>query len=144
MCTSFVVFYEDIWTGLNQNVLAPGMTIGIMAPASASDEDLNRIEEICNLRGIYSTLWWKCTSQRLVWRYTRGASRRVSIYDDHRTLWGGTGFTRWLRNNALSRFIRLYSIRKHRKAFIGYSDCTDTSHGVNRYSRLITYHGPWA
>ena len=31
--------------------LAPGMTIGIMAPASASDEDLHRIEEICKLRG---------------------------------------------------------------------------------------------
>ena len=30
--------------------LAPGMTIGIMAPASASDEDLHRIEDICNAR----------------------------------------------------------------------------------------------
>ena len=31
--------------------LAPGMTIGIMAPASASDEDLHRIEEICKAKG---------------------------------------------------------------------------------------------
>ena len=31
--------------------LAPGLTIGIMAPASASDEDLHRIEEICNAKG---------------------------------------------------------------------------------------------
>ena len=36
--------------------LAPGLTIGIMAPASASDEDLHRIEEICNLRG-YNVLF---------------------------------------------------------------------------------------
>ncbi len=64
--------------------LAPGMTIGIMAPASASDEDLHRIEEICNLRG-YKVLFGESASQRLVWRYTRGASPR-SIYDDNRTL----------------------------------------------------------
>ena len=32
--------------------LAPGMTIGIMAPASASDEDLHRIEEICKTKAI--------------------------------------------------------------------------------------------
>lgn len=31
--------------------LAPGMTIGIMAPASASDEDLHRIEQICKAKG---------------------------------------------------------------------------------------------
>ena len=31
--------------------LAPGMTIGIMAPASASDEDLHKIEEICASKG---------------------------------------------------------------------------------------------
>ena len=31
--------------------LAPGMTIGIMAPTSASDEDLHRIEEICKAKG---------------------------------------------------------------------------------------------
>jgi len=31
--------------------LAPGMTIGIMAPASASDVDLHRIEEICKAKG---------------------------------------------------------------------------------------------
>ena len=36
--------------------LAPGMTIGIMAPASASDEDLHKIEEICNSKG-YKVLW---------------------------------------------------------------------------------------
>ena len=36
--------------------LAPGMTIGIMAPASASDEDLHRIEDICNARG-YNVLF---------------------------------------------------------------------------------------
>ena len=36
--------------------LAPGMTIGIMAPASASDEDLHKIEEICASKG-YKVFW---------------------------------------------------------------------------------------
>ena len=36
--------------------LASGMTIGIMAPASASDEDLHKIEEICASKG-YKVFW---------------------------------------------------------------------------------------
>ena len=34
------------------------------------------------------------------------------------------------------------AIRKYRKAFIGYSDCTALHMAINRYSQLITYHGP--
>ena len=34
------------------------------------------------------------------------------------------------------------AIRKYRKAFVGYSDCTALHMAINRYSHLITYHGP--
>ncbi len=49
---------------------------------------------------------------------------------------GGYGTMRYLD------LLDYTAIRKHRKSFIGYSDCTALHMGINRYSRLITYHGP--
>ena len=34
------------------------------------------------------------------------------------------------------------AIREYGKPFIGYSDCTALHMAINRYSRLVTYHGP--
>ena len=49
---------------------------------------------------------------------------------------GGYGTMRYLEQ------LDYTSIRNYRKAFIGYSDCTALHMAINRYSRLITYHGP--
>ena len=49
---------------------------------------------------------------------------------------GGYGTMRYLEQ------LDYNSIRKYRKAFIGYSDCTALHMAINRYSQLITYHGP--
>ena len=49
---------------------------------------------------------------------------------------GGYGTMRYLER------LDYKAIRKYRKAFIGYSDCTALHMAINRYSRLITYHGP--
>ena len=49
---------------------------------------------------------------------------------------GGYGTMRYLD------LLDYTAIRKHRKSFIGYSDCTALHMAINRYSRLITHHGP--
>nr|WP_252895976.1 LD-carboxypeptidase [Veillonella rogosae] len=49
---------------------------------------------------------------------------------------GGYGTMRYLEQ------LDYNAIRKYRKAFIGYSDCTALHMAINRYSQLITYHGP--
>ena len=49
---------------------------------------------------------------------------------------GGYGTMRYLEQ------LDYIAIRKYRKAFIGYSDCTALHMAINRYSQLITYHGP--
>ena len=49
---------------------------------------------------------------------------------------GGYGTMRYLER------LDYKAIRKYRKAFVGYSDCTALHMAINRYSRLITYHGP--
>ena len=62
--------------------LASGMTIGIMAPASASDEDLHKIEEICASKAIrYSGVIVYIVGASMV--VLLRTSYRVSIYDDY-------------------------------------------------------------
>ncbi|MBS7142272.1 MAG: LD-carboxypeptidase [Veillonella sp.] len=122
--------------------LASGMTIGIMAPASASDEDLHRIEEICNLRG-YKVLFGESAHRKGLYGGTPEEQAREFQYmmttapcEAVLALRGGYGTMRYLD------LLDYTAIRKHRKAFIGYSDCTALHMAINRYSRLITYHGP--
>lgn len=122
--------------------LAPGMTIGIMAPASASDEDLHRIEEICKLRG-YKVLFGESAHRKGLYVGTPEEQAQEFQYmmttapcEAVLALRGGYGTMRYLD------LLDYTAIRKHRKAFIGYSDCTALHMAINRYSRLITYHGP--
>jgi muramoyltetrapeptide carboxypeptidase len=122
--------------------LAPGMTIGIMAPASASDEDLHRIEEICNLRG-YKVLFGESAHRKGLYGGTPEEQAQEFQYmmttapcDAVLALRGGYGTMRYVD------LLDYKEIREHRKAFIGYSDCTALHMAINRYSRLITYHGP--
>ena len=122
--------------------LAPGMIIGIMAPASASDEDLHRIEEISNLRG-YKVFFGESAHRKGLYGGTPEEQAREFQYmmttapcDAVLALRGGYGTMRYLD------LLDYTEIRKHQKAFIGYSDCTALHMAINRYSRLITYHGP--
>uniref|UniRef100_UPI002638D5F2 LD-carboxypeptidase n=1 Tax=uncultured Veillonella sp. TaxID=159268 RepID=UPI002638D5F2 len=122
--------------------LAPGMTIGIMAPASASDEDLHRIEDICNARG-YNVLFGESAHRKGLYGGTPEEQAQEFQYtmttapcDAVLALRGGYGTMRYLD------LLDYKAIRKYRKAFIGYSDCTALHMAINRYSRLITYHGP--
>ena len=122
--------------------LAPGMTIGIMAPASASDEDLHKIEEICASKG-YKVLWVIVYIVRASMGGTPEEQATEFQYmmttapcDAVLALRGGYGTMRYLEQ------LDYIAIRKYRKAFIGYSDCTALHMAINRYSQLITYHGP--
>ena len=122
--------------------LAPGLTIGIMAPASASDEDLHRIEEICKLRG-YKVLFGESAHRKGLYGGTPEEQAREFQYmmttapcEAVLALRGGYGTMRYLD------LLDYTAIRKHGKSFIGYSDCTALHMAINRYSRLITYHGP--
>ena len=122
--------------------LAPGMTIGIMAPASASDEDLHKIEEICASKG-YKVFWGDSVHRKGLYGGTPEEQATEFQYmmttapcDAVLALRGGYGTMRYLEQ------LDYTAIRKYRKAFIGYSDCTALHMAINRYSRLITYHGP--
>ncbi len=122
--------------------LAPGMTIGIMAPASAGDEDLHRIEEICKAKG-YKVLVGESASRKGLYGGTPEEQAAEFQYmmttapcDAVLALRGGYGTMRYLER------LDYKVIRKYRKAFAGYSDCTSLHMAINRYSRLITYHGP--
>lgn len=122
--------------------LAPGMTIGIMAPASASDEDLHRIEEICKAKG-YKVLVGESARRKGLYGGTPEEQAVEFQYmmtaapcDTVLALRGGYGTMRYLD------LLDYKAIRKYRKAFVGYSDCTALHMAINRYSRLITYHGP--
>lgn len=122
--------------------LASGMTIGIMAPASASDEDLHRIEEICKAKG-YKVLVGESARRKGLYGGTPEEQAvefqymmTVAPCDAVLALRGGYGTMRYLD------LLDYKAIRKHRKAFVGYSDCTALHMAINQYSRLITYHGP--
>ena len=118
------------------------MTIGIMAPASASDEDLHKIEEICASKG-YKVLWGDSVHRKGLYGGTPEEQATEFQYmmttapcDAVLALRGGYGTMRYLEQ------LDYTAIRKYRKAFIGYSDCTALHMAINRYSQLITYHGP--
>ena len=109
--------------------LAPGMTIGIMAPASAGDEDLHRIEEICKAKG-YKVLVGESASRKGLYGGTPEEQAAEFQYmmttapcDAVLALRGGYGTMRYLER------LDYKAIRKYHMA-------------INRYSRLITYHGP--
>ena len=122
--------------------LAPGMTIGVMAPASASDEDLHKIEEICTSKE-YKVLWGDSVHRKGLYGGTPEEQAVEFQYmmttapcDAVLALRGGYGTMRYLEQ------LDYTAIRNYRKAFVGYSDCTALHMAINRYSRLITYHGP--
>ena len=120
--------------------LAPGMTIGIMAPASASDVDLHRIEEICKAKG-YKVLVGESASRKGLYGGTPEEQAAEFQYmmttapcDAVLALRGGYGTMRYLER------LDYKAIRKYRKAFIGYSDCTALHMAINQ----SPYYVSWA
>ena len=122
--------------------LHKGMTIGFLAPASSSDESLESIETICHHYGYKPFFGPSCRAKGLYggapedqqdefnWMMTNDDCNAVVA------LRGGYGTMRYIDG------LDFYNIRNKRKAFVGYSDCTALHMAINRYSRLITYHGP--
>lgn len=122
--------------------LQPNMTIGIIAPASGSDEDLQYIETICKQKG-YHVLVGETARQKGLYGGSAEEQARELQYmmttapcDAVLALRGGYGTMRYIDT------LDYESIRMYGKPFIGYSDCTALHMAINRYSRLITYHGP--
>ena len=83
--------------------LAPGMTIGIMAPASASDEDLHRIEEICKAKG-YKVLVGESARRKGLYG---GTPEEQAVEFQYMMTVAPSCLARWLWHDALFRFIRL-------------------------------------
>ena len=122
--------------------LKRGMTIGCIAPASSSDESLNTIQQICSEHGYNIIFGESCyrtglyggspeeQAEEFEWMMTKAPCDAVLA------LRGGYGTMRYVDR------IDYDAIRKYGKPFIGYSDCTALHMAINRYSRLVTYHGP--
>lgn len=122
--------------------LVPGMTIGCIAPASNSSESLEMIQQICRAKGYDVIFGESCRSKGL---YGGAAEKQAEEFkwmmtdgpcDAVLALRGGYGTMRYLDK------IDYDTIRAYKKPFIGYSDCTALHMAINRYSRLVTYHGP--
>ena len=122
--------------------LQKGMTIGCIAPASSSDESLDTIQQICQQHGYQIIFGESCYRKGL---YGGTLEEQVDEFqwmmteapcDAVLALRGGYGTMRYID------CIDYKAIREHGKPFIGYSDCTVLHMAINRYSRLVTYHGP--
>lgn len=127
---------------IKPNRIEPGMTLGFLAPASSTKESLERIEKIATQRGYKVLFAPSCYRQGL---YGGTPQEQAAEFNDLMTnnscdaviaLRGGYGCARYVD------LLDYEGIRKAHKPFVGYSDCTALHLAIQRYSRLITYHGP--
>lgn len=122
--------------------LAPGMTIACIAPASSSDEELYTIEAICAEKGYHVIFGESCYRTGLYGGTPKEQAEEFQYMmttapcDAVLALRGGYGTMRYVDQ------LDYDAIGHYGKAFIGYSDCTALHMALQRYSRLITYHGP--
>lgn len=121
-----------------------GMTIGFIAPASATSEDLERLEALWQKAGFRSVFGKTCYSQGL---YGGTAVEQAHEFNYFMTnasvdaviaLRGGYGSMRYLDK------IDYAKIRQWRKPFVGFSDCTALHWGLYLHSGLMSIHGPMA
>lgn len=122
--------------------LKKGMTIGVTAPASSSGESLDTIRQICESKG-YDVLFGDSCYRTGLYGGTPEEQAREFQWlmteapcDAVLALRGGYGTMRYLD------MLDYKAIHEYQKAFVGYSDCTALHMAINRYSRLVTYHGP--
>lgn len=122
--------------------LQKGMTLGFLAPASSSSEDIKHIEHVAHDCGYKAVFASSCTSKGL---YGGEPDEQAAEFNEFMTndtcdaviaLRGGYGTMRYVEQ------LDYEGIRKARKPFVGYSDCTALHMAIGRYSRLVTYHGP--
>lgn len=119
-----------------------GMTLGFLAPASSSEEDLQRIEAIAQERGYKAIFGRTCYGTGLYGGTPEEQAREFNLFMTNEAcqaviaLRGGYGCARYVD------LLDYAAIRKHCKPFVGYSDCTALHLALHRHSRLVTYHGP--
>ena len=125
--------------------LKPGMTIGIISPSGARNNDvvLPRMKKFWEDRGYKTVIGESCTSKHGHLAGTdkvrAGDINRFFADDDIDAIFctrGGYGAAR------LMSMLDYDTIRKHPKIFVGYSDITALHSAFNRYGQLITFHGP--
>lgn len=125
--------------------LKPGMTIGIISPSGARNNDvvLPRMKKFWEDRGYKTVIGKSCTSKHGHLAGTdevRANDINQFFADDGIDAIfctrGGYGAAR------LMSLIDYDAIRKHPKIFVGYSDITALHTAFNRYGQLITFHGP--
>lgn len=122
--------------------LQPGMTLAFMAPASATEENLDALKALVAARGYKAVFGASCYRHGL---YGGTPEEQAAEFNTFMTdsdcdaviaLRGGYGTVRYLD------LLDYEGIRKGQKPFVGYSDCTALHTAIGRYSRLVTYHGP--
>ena len=125
--------------------LRPGMTIALVAPSGCprSPEVLPRAASFWESQGYRVVIGESCTARH---GYLAGpdALRAGDVnrfFADDRVdaifcLRGGYGAARILP------LLDYACIRRHPKIFVGFSDITALHDALNRYGRLITFHGP--
>ncbi|MBQ4075310.1 MAG: LD-carboxypeptidase [Clostridia bacterium] len=125
--------------------LKPGMTIGIISPSGARNNDvvLPRMKKFWEDRGYKTVIGKSCTSKHghLAGTDEVRANDINQFFADDAIdaifcTRGGYGAAR------LMSLIDYDTIRKHPKIFVGYSDITALHTAFNRYGQLITFHGP--
>ena len=122
--------------------LKAGMTLGFVAPASASSESLGTIELLCQAHGYGVVFGDSCYQSGLYGGSPQEQAAELNNFltndsiDAVIALRGGYGTMRYLD------LLDYEGIRQAAKAFVGYSDCTALHMAIQSKSRLITYHGP--
>lgn len=125
--------------------LTKGMKIALVAPSGAlrTPETLPRTENFWKSRGYQVVVGESCTAKH---GYLAGTDA-LRAHDINRffaddsvdaifCLRGGYGAARILP------LLDYDAIRKHPKIFLGFSDITALHNALNRYGRLVTFHGP--
>lgn len=125
--------------------LKPGMTIALVAPSGAprSEEVLPRAAEFWKRQGYRVVTGESCTARH---GYLAGpdelrAKDLNRFFADDSVdaifcLRGGYGAARILP------LLDYACIRRYPKIFVGFSDITALHSALNRYGRLVTFHGP--
>lgn len=122
--------------------LQPGMTLAFTAPASATEENLDALAALVEKRGYKAVFGASCYRHGL---YGGTPEEQAAEFNTFMTssdcdaviaLRGGYGTVRYLD------MLNYEDIRRAKKPFVGYSDCTALHTAIGRYSRLVTYHGP--
>ncbi len=140
------LFAQNKFNGkLKPRALKPGDTIGIIAPGSAvnSPDDYLLAEELADYLGLkvrYASNVKKGSGYK-----TRTIAERVDdiheVFSDKSLagvfcLRGGYG------SGQLLDYIAYGIIKKNPKVFLGYSDITALHLAINKFTGLVTFHGP--